>query len=79
MQSQGKQKSALPVTRYHGQLSLCTITEKTNDPILRKRSGARTDRRTDGQTDESDLVGRCPTNVECPITHYNQYNNLQKY
>ena len=21
------------VTRYHGQLSLCTISEKTNDPI----------------------------------------------
>ena len=27
-----------PVTRYHGQLSSCTISEKTNDPILRKLS-----------------------------------------
>ena len=26
---------ALSVTRYHGQLSLCTISEKTNDPLLR--------------------------------------------
>ena len=26
------------VTRYHGQLSSCTITEKTNDPILKKLS-----------------------------------------
>ena len=46
---------ASPVTRYHGQLS-----EKTNDPILWKFS----DRRTDGQRDESDFIGRCPTNVE---------------
>ena len=26
---------ALSVTRYYGQLSSCTISEKTNDPILR--------------------------------------------
>ena len=32
------------VTRYQGQLSSCTISEKTNDPIL-------SDRRMDGQTD----------------------------
>ena len=25
-----------------------------------------TDGRTDGQTDESDFIGRCPTNVERP-------------
>ena len=55
------------VTRYHGQLSLCTISEKTNDPILRKLSGRRTDRRTDGETDDSDFVRPCPTNVERPI------------
>ena len=36
------------VTRYHGQLSSYTISEKTNDPILRKLSDGRTDRRTDG-------------------------------
>ena len=26
-----------------------------------------TDGRTDGQTDESDFIGRCPANVERPI------------
>ena len=53
---------ALSVTTYHGQLSSCTISEKTNDPVLRKvRDG-----RTDGQTEESDFIGRCPTNVELP-------------
>ena len=46
--------------RYHGQLSSCTISEKTNGPILRKLS----DGQMDGQTDESDFIGRCPTNVE---------------
>ena len=35
------------VTRYHGQLS-CTISEKTNDPILRKLG----DGQTEGQVDE---------------------------
>ena len=29
-----------------------------------------TERRTDGQTDESDFTGRCPTDVEHPIRHY---------
>ena len=67
----------------HGQLSSCTIPENTNDPIVRKLSDGRTNRptdkrkdeRTDGrmdgqmdvQTDESDFIGRCPTNVERPI------------
>ena len=37
---------ALSVTRYHGQLSSCTI-EKTNSPILRKVSDGQTDRLTD--------------------------------
>ena len=36
---------ALSFTRCHVQLPSCTISEKTNDPILRKLS----DRRTDGQ------------------------------
>ena len=40
-----------------------TISEKTNDPILKKLI----DKRMDGQTDESDFIRRCPTNVECPI------------
>ena len=38
---------ALSVTRYHGQLSPCTIPEKTNDPVLRKLGDGQT-----GQTDE---------------------------
>ena len=37
------------VTRYHGQLSSCTISKKTNDPILRKLSDGRTDGRIDGR------------------------------
>ena len=73
---------ALSVTRYHGQLSLCTISEKTNDPVLKKLGNGRTDGRTDGwtdgrtdgqteggtyrQMDESDFIKRCPTNVERP-------------
>ena len=40
--------------------------KKTNDPILRKLSDGRTDGQTDGQRDESDFIGRCPTNVERP-------------
>ena len=35
---------ASSVTRYHGQLSSCTISEKTNDPILRKLTNGRSDR-----------------------------------
>ena len=57
------------VTRYHGQLSSCTTSEKTNFRIFTKLSDGQMDRRTqtDGQTDESDFTGRCPTNVERPI------------
>ena len=51
------------VTGYHGQLPSCTITEKTNDPILRKLE--KTDGRKDRQ--ESDFIGRCRTSVERPI------------
>ena len=58
------------VTRYHGQLSSCTISEKTNDPILRKLNDGRTDGRTDGQTDESDFIVPCPTNVKCSIVKF---------
>ena len=39
------------VTRYHGQQS-CTISEKTNDPILRKLGDGQTDGGTEGQVDE---------------------------
>ena len=38
------------VTRYHDQLSSCTISEKTNDLILRKLSDGRTDGRTGRQS-----------------------------
>ena len=44
------------VTRYHGQLS-CTISGKTNDPILRKVSGGQMDRHTERQTGVSDFIG----------------------
>ena len=56
----------LSVTRYHGQLSSCTISEKTNDPIFRKFSDGRTDGQTDKQTDDNDFIGRCATNVNRP-------------
>ena len=52
------------VTTYHGQLSVCTISERTNDPILIKCS----DGRTHGHTDELDFTGRCPTNAKRPIS-----------
>ena len=50
------------VTRYRSQLSSCTISEKNNDPVLRKVSDKQTDRQTDrGQTqaDESNFIGHC--------------------
>ena len=34
------------VTKYHGHLSSCTISEKTNDPILRKLRDRQTNRPT---------------------------------
>ena len=43
------QNLASSVFRYHGQLSSCTISEKTHDPILRKFSDGRTDGWTDGR------------------------------
>ena len=55
------------VTRIHGQLSSCTISQKTNDPILRKCSDGQTDR----QTEESDLIEHCLTNVKHPIVQCN--------
>ena len=42
---------ALSVTIYYDQLLSSTISEKINDPSLRKRSDGRTDGRTDGLTD----------------------------
>ena len=57
------------VTRYHGELSSSTKSEKNNDPILRKLSDGRKDGRTKGQTAKSDFIGRCPTNVVRPATN----------
>ena len=37
---------ASSVTRHHGQLSSCTTSEKTNDPVLRKLTDEWTDLRT---------------------------------
>ena len=52
---------ASSIIRHNGQLSSCTISGKTNDPILRKLND---NIRTDRQTDESDFIGSCPTNVK---------------
>ena len=41
---------ASSVTRYYGQLSSWTISEKTYDSILRKLSDGRTDVQTDWRT-----------------------------
>ena len=56
--------------RYHGQVSSCWISEKTNNLILRKLSDRRRrpDWQTNGQTGKSDFIGCCPTNVERPTT-----------
>ena len=53
---------ASSVTKYHGQLSSCKISEKINDPILRKFRDGRTNRRAN----KSDFIGRCPTKFERP-------------
>ena len=58
---------ASSITRCRCQIS-CTTSEKTNDPILKKKLV--TDGRTDRQTDESDFIGRCPTKVKRPTIKY---------
>ena len=53
---------ALSVTRYYPRLSSCTISEKTNDPILilsplvTKRTDGRTDGQKDSQKDEINFI-----------------------
>ena len=59
---------ALSVTRYHGQVSSCTISEKTNNPISRKLCERQKDRQRDRLTDKSDFVGQTLSNVEHPKT-----------
>ena len=56
----------------------------TNDLILRQLSDGRTDGRIHGQTDkqrnESDFIGRCPTNVKRPIgTAFSEKNMPQLF
>ena len=59
----------LSVTTYHGQLSSCIISKKLMiqswENLL---TDGQSDGRTNGQTNESAFTGRCPTNVERPIT-----------
>ena len=42
-------------TPENGKRNLISTDPSTNDPIFRKLS----DGRTDGETDESDFIGRC--------------------
>ena len=53
--------------------------KKTEDPILIKFSDSqrnrRSDRQTGRQTDESDFIGCCLTNVELPINRSSKYIN----
>ena len=53
--------------------------KKTNDPILRKFSEGWTNGWKDRQTDESDFIGCCPTNVEHPkdkkLRNYSKIKN----
>ena len=60
------QNLVLSVTRYHGQLSSCKVSEKNNDPISRKFSNGRPAGRPDREMDEKDFIGRCQTNVKRP-------------
>ena len=43
------------------------MSEKNNDPILRKGSDGQTDGQANRQMNETDFIGRCPTNVGHPI------------
>ena len=56
--------------------------KKTNDLILRQLSDGRTDGRIHGQTDkqrnESDFIGRCPTNVKRPTGTAFSEKNMRK-
>ena len=60
------------VTKHHGQQSSCTISKKTNDPILKLSEGP-----SEGQKDESDSIGRCPTNVEHTIDSFKKTRSLE--
>ena len=51
------------VSYYHVQYQKKLMTQSWENVVM----DGQTDRRTDGQTDESDFIGLCPTNVELPI------------
>ena len=57
---------AKSVNIFRGKLSLCTISEKINDPILGKFSEGRTDRQTGRRTDGREWFYRNLSDVECP-------------
>ena len=59
---------ALSVNKYYGTLSSCIISEKTNNPILRKFSDGRSCIQRDGQRDKSDIRGRRSIHVKRPIS-----------
>ena len=68
---------AASVTRCHAKVSSCTISGKTNDPILRKLSDRWIDGQTEGQTDKSDFIGRCSTNAKRPKENCIDANQLE--
>ena len=43
------------------------MSEKPNDPILRKLIDVQADRQMDGQMDKRDFIGCCSTNIKHPI------------
>ena len=47
---------ALPVTRYHGELSSCIISEKTNDPIFWKFCHGWINGQIDGPSDWQTVI-----------------------
>ena len=68
----------LPVARYHDQLSSCTKSGETNDPIFRKLSDGGMDMQMDRQIVESDFIECCPANVKRPINEVTQQMRWQQ-
>ena len=68
----------LSVARYHGQLSLDIMAHHVQDQkeLMIQSWENLTDRRRDGQADESDFKGRCSNKVERPKTITVSCNNI---